>query len=548
MPQSFTPSQIAPSANATAVPVLYVPPPTVEHNAFAAFWAGFLQARTPWATELFRRRLDAMDPSRRAEAALRARQQDLEAMKTLAQLERVGVESNDRRMRILADLTIAEMRNETERAGLGVRAQEANLDAAVQQGKRVDVQTSAGRRIRDDARRRIETGARLLAEGDIAQGRAALQGAAGQLQQELATVPDATERDAIENEIARALESASTALGAGADTFLEFSRQLFGVGESTPTPELPPVEVPSTSGRGVFGGAVGERLEGMLDQPQGSVSATRETRQTVPQVAPGGPTGRMDPDFPAERRQPDNPAGDPDLPSPPEQPDRLGPRAPDLPPGVLEPDAEPADPRDALLGPSPVASGAASPPQPFSSISSESIVEGFEDPAIGKIGEPIVTRETRADRRAREIVGALGPEGAADLGVAAERGAGRRDDRIDARASRRTDRGERANASDRKLRLLGPGRKTREAARFRSDVTEDREARTERKVENDADTKGRPLVPRGKTFESKPEGAELPDLDEILPEEKKESEEERRAKLLGRRKQREEERHARALS
>lgn len=61
------PQQIGPSVALAANPVFYVPPPDQPPNVFASFWSGFMQTRTPWATDLFKARLAALDPRAKAE-------------------------------------------------------------------------------------------------------------------------------------------------------------------------------------------------------------------------------------------------------------------------------------------------------------------------------------------------------------------------------------------------------------------------------------------------------------------------------------------------
>ena len=48
--------------------VYYVPPPDQAPNLFASFTSQFLRTRTPWAQDLLARRLDAMDPAKKAAA------------------------------------------------------------------------------------------------------------------------------------------------------------------------------------------------------------------------------------------------------------------------------------------------------------------------------------------------------------------------------------------------------------------------------------------------------------------------------------------------
>jgi hypothetical protein len=63
--------QIGPAAqNEFTSALYYAPPPQQPPNVFAAFWAGFLRERTPWAREVFSARLRALDPSAKAAALL----------------------------------------------------------------------------------------------------------------------------------------------------------------------------------------------------------------------------------------------------------------------------------------------------------------------------------------------------------------------------------------------------------------------------------------------------------------------------------------------
>ena len=63
--------------------VYYVAPPGKNFNQFASMMANYPKVRTPWTTELFRMRVQAMDPT----AKLRALQQlERERMRVPGQL------------------------------------------------------------------------------------------------------------------------------------------------------------------------------------------------------------------------------------------------------------------------------------------------------------------------------------------------------------------------------------------------------------------------------------------------------------------------------
>jgi hypothetical protein len=89
----------------TGVPgvnVYYVPPPNDIGNAFAAFAAAFMRERTAWATDLYYRRLDAQDPSKKAKMLL-----DLEKLRAESLAE------SGRNARTMAELAMSEDRDAT---------------------------------------------------------------------------------------------------------------------------------------------------------------------------------------------------------------------------------------------------------------------------------------------------------------------------------------------------------------------------------------------------------------------------------------------------
>jgi len=87
--------------------VYYVPPPDEPPNMFAGFLSNFLALRNQWGMELFRARLAAMDPSKRAGAMLRAKELDLEYAKEWGQNWRTTEAATSDRLKSMTNLGVA---------------------------------------------------------------------------------------------------------------------------------------------------------------------------------------------------------------------------------------------------------------------------------------------------------------------------------------------------------------------------------------------------------------------------------------------------------
>lgn len=121
--------QIGQASGVSEVPVMYASPPDEAPNVFAAFVSNFMSVRNPWATDLFRRRLDALDPTKRAQLLLAAKEADnaarraeIQAMTAATQsgakLYDIMVRAKETELRVRGDLRQEEIKQagELERA------------------------------------------------------------------------------------------------------------------------------------------------------------------------------------------------------------------------------------------------------------------------------------------------------------------------------------------------------------------------------------------------------------------------------------------------
>lgn len=84
--------------------VYYVPPPDQAPNLFASFTSQFLRTRTPWAQDLLARRLDAMDPAKKAAALATLDQQRAKILEQGQAWRKTQFESIDNAMKQWRDV------------------------------------------------------------------------------------------------------------------------------------------------------------------------------------------------------------------------------------------------------------------------------------------------------------------------------------------------------------------------------------------------------------------------------------------------------------
>jgi hypothetical protein len=125
----------------------YVAPPDAPVNYATAFMAGFHRTRTPYAQEVFKRRLDALDPTAQAEALNAAdgniaelikqgREWEKDRQSFALEGDKLGVEVFKAQEQTYRDITTANIDAKTRR-------DVAAMDAAVKQSQLSDVPDSA---------------------------------------------------------------------------------------------------------------------------------------------------------------------------------------------------------------------------------------------------------------------------------------------------------------------------------------------------------------------------------------------------------------------
>jgi len=88
------PQQVGQANAAADIPVFYAPPPGEPENAAASFLSNFMRVRNPWATDLFRARLKALDPNEKAKLLLAAKNADNDAKRAALNAANVAAQTN----------------------------------------------------------------------------------------------------------------------------------------------------------------------------------------------------------------------------------------------------------------------------------------------------------------------------------------------------------------------------------------------------------------------------------------------------------------------
>jgi len=265
MANGSTVTQIGGSGAQPDLPVFYVNPPNEPPNVFAAFMSNFLAARNPWALDILRRRLDAMDPT--AKARLLLEEQEL---------------ANRRRASELNALNVARQAGVTElkarlQAAVDVRGQDTDASienaklASQERIKGTTLQSDQGKALVRDAQKEI----RAALQTDSDEELTSAIGRANALLTESEGTLDPGERAAVERQLRTFINQ--NAPDAGAEEFL---KDQLNFGAELPLPER----------RQAGARSVADILATVPEVPRaqgGSVSRRTERRQPIDAVPPG---------------------------------------------------------------------------------------------------------------------------------------------------------------------------------------------------------------------------------------------------------------------
>jgi hypothetical protein len=358
--------QIGTASGVSEVPVFYVPAPSQPVNAAAAFLNAFMGTRNPWATELFYRRLTAMDPNERAKALLRARQLENEAEQTRANERNVSLQAGNS----LAEALLRSLDNSADNQTT------ADIEGAKIESAQFLAQTALPEDPNQKAlvveiQNQMTAATAAMNKGDVAAADEALNAANAKMTQVLASTANNPQKAAIYNAVSQASRGLQTTSAIQQEVLSRLG-----------VPDLAPPTPPRTPGAGRvdIGGFV-EQMDalGIPLGGGGSVRVGERTTGPVPEAAPvpDGAAPRLQPVPGRFRGTPGSQA---------EEDFYLAPQTP-----TSAPAAEPAPATARAVG------------DGLSEFAR--YVDGlFADPdaGLGKVGDPIFRRERRGDRRSRE--------------------------------------------------------------------------------------------------------------------------------------------------
>lgn len=370
MAQVITPGQFQ-----SERPVYYVAPPTGP-NIAAAFWHGFHQTRSPWASDLFKRRLDAMDPNQRASAMGQALNSMRQVLAEYMDVYTSGLENNLDREKIAANIKIAERKAQaTESAAITsaqARIGAANIQLAGQREQSALIPDT----VRPEIDRDMATIKQASETGDIGTIKRSVAGMA-----DLILGSGTGTQLAINNQFAEIIrtmraDGAPNAVIADMESFMKTEAK----GDPGATGPRGFLDVPvGARGESIVTPGVEQVLEGLPTAVSGRVSATQRRTTPVPVAPPGFPPS---------------------------------------PQAAISPAAAPGG------APLPAVAGVPATPvdEAIRSLA-QRLAGAFEGPpAIGRIGDPIFTRRTLPER-ALEITDEAAIERVVDRDLALKRAA-----------------------------------------------------------------------------------------------------------------------------
>jgi hypothetical protein len=196
----------------------YMSPPQQPPNAFAAFWTGFLQTRSPWVMRVFEERLKALDPTLRDELISDLEKQRMEALKQYAlnqrEAERIAAELQLSRNGMMNERTRLEAAKYQAKSAVAVAGTQQQTELA----KNLQVRSELGKDLRSRAQQLITEAA-----GDPENAGRILKSRLEQLDQEAADGLDGLERAALASEVERMV--APEALGINDEDLVDAIRQ-----------------------------------------------------------------------------------------------------------------------------------------------------------------------------------------------------------------------------------------------------------------------------------------------------------------------------------